>query len=111
MLDSAFRHFRAISDVRHNIPDVTHSIHNYYLHMPFSPWPRESKSATYYEVGKLAFNLLSISLSRLKALGGSAVQEISILLQNHLSIHLINNDPLELEKVKVAQAIEQFLKV
>ena len=60
---------------------------------------------TYYEVATLV-----VLLSKLKALGGSGVQEISISLRSGPSFHLIKNDPLELEKVKMAQAIEEFLK-
>ena len=68
-------------------------------------------TTTYYEVGKLAFNLLPILLSRIKALGGSQVQEVTFLLRSHPAFYLIKNDPLELEKVKAAQAIEEVLKV
>jgi len=66
---------------------------------------------TYYEVGKLALNLLPILLSKLKALGGEAMQELAVVLREHPPLHLIKNDPLELEKVKAAQAVEEFLKV
>jgi hypothetical protein len=66
---------------------------------------------TYYEVGKLAFNLLPILLSRIKALGGSQVHEVTVLLRSHPAFYLIENDPLEYEKVKAAQAVEEFLKV
>jgi hypothetical protein len=66
---------------------------------------------TYYEVGKLAFNLLPILLSRITALGGSTLHEFAAFLQGHPPYYLIKNDPLELEKVKVTQAIEEFLKV
>ena len=66
---------------------------------------------TYYQVGKLAFTLLPILISRIKALGGSQVHEVTVLLQNHPAFYLIENDPLEFEKVKAAQAIEEFLKV
>jgi len=50
-------------------------------------------------------------LSRIKALGGSQVHEVTVLLQSHPAFDLIKNDPLGLEKVKAAQAIEEFLKV
>jgi hypothetical protein len=69
------------------------------------------RSPTYYEVGTLAFDLLPILLSRIKALGGSRVDEVAAFLRNHPPFYLIKNDPLELEKVKVTQAIEEFLKV
>jgi hypothetical protein len=68
-------------------------------------------SPTYYGVGKLAFNLLPILLSRIQALGRSGVHEVTAILRNHPPFHLIKNDPLELEKVKATQAIEEFLKV
>jgi hypothetical protein len=68
-------------------------------------------NVTCYEVGKLAFNLLPILLSRIKALGGSRAPEVTAFLRSHPPFNLIKNDPLELEKVKVAQAIEEFLKV
>jgi hypothetical protein len=73
--------------------------------------PHEYKNLTYYGVGKLAFNLLPILLSRITALGGSTPHKVTALLQSHPPFYLIKNDPLELEKVKVAQAIEEFLKV
>ena len=66
---------------------------------------------TYYEVGKLAFDFLPILLSRIKALGGSQVHEITAFVRSHPPFYLIKNDPLELEKVKVVQAIKEFLKV
>jgi hypothetical protein len=66
---------------------------------------------TYYHVGKLAFNILPILLSRIQALGGSTPHEVTALLQSHPPFYLIKNDPLELEKFKVAWAIEDFLKV
>jgi len=76
--------------------------------------PCDSKSVftttTYYEVGKLAFNLLPILLSRIKALGGSQVHDVTASLQSHLGFYLIKNDPLELQKVKVTQAIEELTK-
>jgi hypothetical protein len=68
-------------------------------------------SATYYNVGKLAFNLLPILLSRIQALGGSRVHEFTGFLRSHPPFYLIKNDPLELEKVKATQVIEEFLKV
>ena len=68
-------------------------------------------TTTYYEVGTLAFNLLPILLSRIEALGGSGVPEVTVLLRSHPAFYLIKNDPLEFEKVKAAQAIEEFLKV
>jgi hypothetical protein len=74
--------------------------------------PYEFEGPTYYGVGKLAFDLLPMSLSRIKALGGgSRVHEVTAFLRNHPPFYLIENDPLELEKVKAMQAIEKFLKV
>jgi hypothetical protein len=87
------RHFTAIADV--------HTTITY-----------EFNSPTYYGVGKLALNLLPILLSRINALGGSQVHEVTTaFLRSHPPLYLIKNDPLELEKVKVTQAIEEFLKV
>ena len=63
---------------------------------------------TYDEVGKLAFNLLPILLSRIKGPAVSQVQDILLCLP---TFHLIQDDPLRLEKVKATQAIEEFLKV
>jgi hypothetical protein len=61
--------------------------------------------------GKLVFNILPILLSRIKALGGSHVHEVTVLLRRHPAFYLIENDPLRLEKVKAAQAIEEFSRV
>ena len=66
---------------------------------------------SYYEVGKLPFNLLPILLSRIKALAGSQVHEVTVLLRSHPAFYLITNNPLGLEKVRVVQAIDEFLKV
>jgi len=63
---------------------------------------------TYYDVGKLAFHLLPILLSRIKALGGSQVHEVTVLLRSHPAFYLVKNDPLEFEKVKAVQAMEEF---
>jgi len=65
---------------------------------------------SYYEVGKLAFVLLPILLSRIKPLG-EMVHNFTAFLRSHPPFYLIENDPLELEKVKATQAIEEFLKV
>ena len=86
------RHFTEIVDVHTLIPS------GYY-------------KTTYYEVGKLAFNLLPILLSRIKALGGSQVHEVTVLLRNHPAFYLIKYDALEFERVKAAQAVKEFLKV
>jgi len=69
------------------------------------------RDTTYYEVGKLAFNLLLILFSRIKALSGSKVHEIAVFLQSQPPFYLIKDDPLEWQKIKAAQAIEDFLKV
>jgi len=68
-------------------------------------------TTTYYEVGKLAFKLLPILLSRIKALGGPQVHEVTFLFRSHPAFYSIKNDPLEMEKVKAVQAIEEVLKV
>ena len=70
----------------------------------------QGEGTIYYQVGKLAFDLLPILLSRIEALGGK-VQEVTAFLRNHPPFSLIENDPLELEKVKATQIIEKFLKV
>jgi hypothetical protein len=41
----------------------------------------------------------------------SQVHEVTALLGNHPAFYLITNDPLGLEKVRVAEAIDEFLKV
>jgi hypothetical protein len=63
---------------------------------------------SYYEVGKLAFDLLPILLSRIQ---GQAVSQVHDILLDLPPFDLIKNDPLELEKVKATQAIQEFLKV
>jgi hypothetical protein len=63
---------------------------------------------TYYKVGRLAFNLLPILLSRIQ---GSAVSRVRDILLGLPTFHLIQDDPLRSEKVKAMQAIEEFLKV
>ena len=68
-------------------------------------------NTTYYKVGKLAFNILLILLSRIKAFGGSLVHKFTVFLRSHPPFYLIRNDPLESEKLKAMQAIEEFLKV
>jgi hypothetical protein len=69
------------------------------------------RNVTFYDVGKLAFNLLPILLSSITALGSSTLHEFTTFLRDHPPFDLIENDPLELEKVKATQAIEKFLKV
>ena len=66
---------------------------------------------SYDEVEKLALDLLPILLSRIKALGGSQACKIAVFLQSQPPISLIENDPLEVQKAKATQAIEDFLKV
>jgi hypothetical protein len=66
---------------------------------------RDMDNTTYYGVEKLAFNILPILLSRIQALGGSWVHELTGFLQSYPPFFFIKNDPLELEKFKVAQAI------
>ena len=66
---------------------------------------------TWYEAGKLALNLLPILLSRIKTLGQLEVQAVAIFLRRYPPFHLLENDRLELEKIKAAQAIQEFLEV
>ena len=73
-----------------------------------NPVPRGYYSTTYYKVGKLAFDLLPILLSRIKGPGVSQVHDILLRLP---TLDLIQDDPLGSEKVKATQAIEEFLKV
>ena len=68
-------------------------------------------NATYYEVGKLALELLPILLSRLESLEGREVHDLALCLRSHPPFYLIKHDPLELEKAKAAQAIKGFLEV
>jgi hypothetical protein len=70
--------------------------------------PKES--TTYYEVGKLGFNLLPILL---RALGGLETREFIVFLrsQPRSPFPLLKDDPLESQKVKAARAIKNFLKV
>ena len=82
------RHFINIVDIRTAIP--------------------KTSGLPYYKVGKLAFDLLPILLSRIKGLAVSKVHNILLGLP---TFDLIKNDPLESEKVKAMQAIEEFLKV
>jgi len=66
------------------------------------------EDTSYYEVGKLAFDLLPILLSRIK---GPAVLQMHDILLWHRPFYWIENDPLVWEKVGVMQAIKEFLKV
>ena len=60
-------------------------------------------------MGKLAFDLLPILLSRIY---GPAVSKVhDIILLGLPTFDLIQDDPLGSEKVKATQAIEEFLKV
>jgi hypothetical protein len=65
---------------------------------------------TYDDIGKLAFDLLPILLSRIQALEGNT-HEVTAFLQSYPPFYLIRDDPLELEKIKVTRAMEKFLKV
>jgi hypothetical protein len=65
-------------------------------------------TSTYYKVGRLAFNLLPILLSRIE---GPAVSQVHDILLGFPAFYLIHDDPLGSEKVKATQAIEEFLKV
>jgi len=64
--------------------------------------------ATYYEVEKLAFDLLPILLSRID---GPAVSKVHDILLDFPAFYWIRDDPLGSEKVKATHAIEEFLKV
>jgi len=50
-------------------------------------------------------------LSRIEALEAQEESDFIVCLRNQPPFYLIKNDPLELEKVKAAQAIEDFLEV
>jgi hypothetical protein len=71
--------------------------------------PKES--TTYYGVGKLTFNHLLILLPRIRALGGLRAREVAVFVRNQPPFRLIEDDPLESQKIKAAQAIKDFLKV
>ena len=72
----------------------------------------QTEGMSYYEVGKLAFVLLPILLSRIEVLGlRGKVHEFTAFLQSQPPFCLIKNDPLKLEKTKATQAIQEFLKV
>jgi len=70
--------------------------------------PGNSEGMSYYKVGKLAFDLLPILLSRIKGPAGSQMYNILLWLR---PFYIINDDPLVWEKVNVTQAIKEFLKV
>ena len=57
------------------------------------------------------FNHLPILLPRMRALDGLRAREIIVFLWNQPPCRLIEDDPLESQKVKVAQAIKDSLKV
>ena len=87
---NAWIHFRCFID----IVDIDTLIPTEYPH-----------STTYYKVGRLAFDLLPILLPRIQ---GPAVSQVHDILLGLPIFHLIENDPLRLEKVKAAQAIQEF---
>jgi len=66
---------------------------------------------TWYEAGKLALNLLPILLSRIKSLGQLEAQAVAVFLRRYPPFNLLENDRLEPEKIKAAQAIQEFLEV
>jgi len=70
-----------------------------------------AKHVTCYEVGKLALNLLPILLSRIETLGRLKSHEVTGFLRSHPPFRLVENDRLELEKIKATWAIQEFLKV
>ena len=82
------------------------------IHTPIPRARAQDTPSSYYEIGKLAFVLLPILLSRIdiEALGGKA-HEFTAFLQSCPPFYLIKKDPLESEKDKASQAIERFLKV
>ena len=49
--------------------------------------------------------------SVIQALGGLKAREIAVFLQSRPPFGLTEDDPLESQKVKAAQAIDDFLKV
>ena len=69
---------------------------------------RQESLNTYYKIGKLAFDLLPILLSRIQ---GPAVSQVQDILLGLPTFDLIQSDPLGLQKVKATQAIKEFLKV
>ena len=75
------------------------------------PKLRFVKNTSYYAVGKLAFELLPILLSKIELLESPEAHDFTACLRSHPPFYLIKNDPLESEKAKAAQAIEKFLKV
>ena len=81
------------------------------LYLPASwTWDLRDTPTYYYAVGKLAFKLLPILLSRLESLEGAEVHDLALCLQSHPPFYLIEDDSLELEKAKAAQAIKRFLE-
>ena len=68
-------------------------------------------NVTPYEVGKLAFDLIPILLSKIKTLDRTKAHKITVLLRCRPPFQLVENDRLELEKIKAAQAIQEFLEV
>ena len=91
---NAWIHFRRFID----IVDIDTLIPTEY------PW----YTTTYYKAGRLAFDLLPILLPRIQ---GPAVSQVHDILLGLPIFHLIENDPLRLEKVKAAQAIKEFWQV
>ena len=66
---------------------------------------------TYYAVGKLALELLPILLLRIESPEGAEAHDLALCLRSHPPFYLIEDDSLELEKAKAAQAIKGFLEV
>ena len=76
-----------------------------------APWATTGTKTdtTYYAVGKLAFELLPILLSRLESLEGAEAHDLALCLRSHPPFYLIGDDLLGLEKAKAAQAIKGTL--
>jgi len=104
MSEPAIRRFIDVANLHTKLPFTATELSKLWL-------VSSHKNTTCYAVGKLAFELLPILLSRIKPLESSEAHDVTVCLRTHPPFYLIKNDPLELEKAKAAQAIEEFLKV
>jgi len=104
MPEPAIRRFVDIANLHTELPFTATDLSKFFL------VPRHKKT-TCYAVGKLAFELLPILLPRIEPLESPEAHNVTVCLRSHPPFYLIENDPLELEKAKAAQAIEEFLKV
>jgi hypothetical protein len=72
---------------------------------------------TYYEIGRLGFDLLPLLLPRIQGPAVSHMHDILLglptfyLIQDYPTFYLRQDNPLGSEMVKAMQAIEEFLKV